>query len=355
MRCSVAAKRAMNQNSVNERAQHFLKVLIERYIKDGEPVGSRTLAQDAGMDLSSATIRNIMAHLEEVGLVASPHTSAGRVPTVNGYRMFIDSLLTLKDLNKAEIDSLKSQLVQDQNSTSVLESASKVLSDVTHMAGVVMMPRSDHVSFLHIEFLPLSGDSVMVILVTRSGEVINRIITTKRTYSASELEQVANYINQTYSGQSLTQVRESMINEMRQARADMNRIMARAIEMTEQVLEPVQNDGDCLIAGQTNLMDFNELANMKKLRQLFDAFNEKHEIVHLLDGCLHADGVQIFIGEESGYQHLNRCSIVTAPYEVNNRVVGVLGVIGPKRMEYDRVIPVVDVTAKLLSSTLKQL
>lgn len=351
----MAAKRAMNQNSVNERAQHFLKVLIERYIKDGEPVGSRTLAQDAGMDLSSATIRNIMAHLEEVGLVASPHTSAGRVPTVNGYRMFIDSLLTLKDLNKAEIDSLKSQLVQDQNSTSVLESASKVLSDVTHMAGVVMMPRSDHVSFLHIEFLPLSGDSVMVILVTRSGEVINRIITTKRTYSASELEQVANYINQTYSGQSLTQVRESMINEMRQARADMNRIMARAIEMTEQVLEPVQNDGDCLIAGQTNLMDFNELANMKKLRQLFDAFNEKHEIVHLLDGCLHADGVQIFIGEESGYQHLNRCSIVTAPYEVNNRVVGVLGVIGPKRMEYDRVIPVVDVTAKLLSSTLKQL
>lgn len=329
--------------------------MIERYIKDGEPVGSRTLAQDAGMDLSSATIRNIMAHLEEVGLVASPHTSAGRVPTVNGYRMFIDSLLTLKDLNRAEIDSLKTQLVKDQNSSSVLESASKVLSDVTHMAGVVMMPRSDHASFLHIEFLPLSGDSVMVILVTRSGEVINRIITTKRTYSASELEQVANYINQTYSGQSLTKVRESMINEMRQARADMNRIMARAIEMTEQVLEPAQNDANCLIAGQTNLMDFNELANMKKLRQLFDAFNEKHEIVHLLDGCLQADGVQIFIGEESGYQHLNKCSIVTAPYEVNNRVVGVLGVIGPKRMEYDRVIPVVDVTAKLLSSTLKQL
>jgi heat-inducible transcriptional repressor len=351
----VPVNRVVGQASVNERAQHFLKVLIERYIKDGEPVGSRTLAQDAGMDLSSATIRNIMANLEEVGLVASPHTSAGRVPTVNGYRMFIDSLVTLKDLNRAEIDSLKTQLVQDQNSSSVLESASKMLSDVTHMAGVVMMPRSDHVSFLHIEFLPLSGDSVMVILVTRSGEVINRIVTTKRTYSASELEQVANYINQTYSGQSLTKVRESMINEMRQARADMNRIMARAIEMTEQVLEPAHNDADCLIAGQTNLMDFNELANMKKLRQLFDAFNEKHEIVHLLDGCLQADGVQIFIGEESGYQHLNKCSIVTAPYEVNNRVVGVLGVIGPKRMEYDRVIPVVDVTAKLLSSTLKQL
>lgn len=348
-------KRAVNQRSVNERAQHFLKVLIERYIKDGEPVGSRTLAQDAGMDLSSATIRNIMAHLEEVGLVASPHTSAGRVPTVNGYRMFIDSLLTLKDLNKAEIDSLKSQLVKDQTSTSVLESASKVLSDVTHMAGVVMVPRGDQVSFLHIEFLPLSPDSVMVILVTRSREVINRIITTKRAYSASELEQVANFINQTYSGQSLTKVRESMVNEMRQARADMNRIMARAIEMTEQVLEPAQNGADCLIAGQTNLMEFNELSNMKRLRQLFDAFNEKHEIVHLLDGCMHADGVQIFIGEESGYQHLNKCSIVTAPYEVNNRVVGVLGVIGPKRMEYDRVIPVVDVTAKLLSSTLKQL
>lgn len=351
----MSARRAVNQSSVNERAQHFLKVLIERYIKDGEPVGSRTLAKDAGTDLSPATIRNVMAQLEDMGLVTSPHTSAGRVPTVNGYRMFIDSLLTIKDLNRAEIEGLKTQLVKDDNAVSVLESASKMLSDATHMAGVVMIPRSDHASFLHIEFLPLSGDSVMVILVTRSGEVINRIITSKRPYSASELEQVANFINHTYSGQTLTKVRESMIREMHQARADMNRIMARAIEMTEQVLEPTNNDSDCLIAGQTNLMDFNELANMEKLRQLFDAFNEKHEIVQLLDGCLHADGVQIFIGEESGYKHLNKCSIVTAPYEVNNRVVGVLGVIGPKRMEYDRVIPVVDVTAKLLGSALKQL
>ncbi len=351
----MSTKKAISRSGVSERAQHFLKVLIERYIKDGEPVGSRTLAQDAGIDVSPATVRNIMAQLEDIGLIASPHTSAGRVPTVNGYRMFIDSLLTLKHLNKSEIDSLKSQLIRDHTSTSVLESASRMLSDVTHMAGVVMMPRSEHVSFLHIEFLPLSGDSVMVILVTRSGEVINQVITSKRAYSASELEQVANYINQTYSGQTLTKVRESMIKEMRQARADMNRLMARAIEMTEQVLEPVKTEGSCLIAGQTNLMDFNELANMKKLRQLFDAFNEKREIIQLLDGCLHAEGVQIFIGEESGYKHLNKCSIVTAPYEVNNKVVGVLGVIGPKRMEYDRVIPVVDVTAKLLSSTLKQL
>ncbi|MBT3198274.1 MAG: heat-inducible transcriptional repressor HrcA, partial [Gammaproteobacteria bacterium] len=218
-----------------------------------------------------------------------------------------------------------------------------------------MMPRRDHVSFLHIEFLPLSGNSVMVILVTKSGEVLNRIITTSRPHSMAELEQVANYINQTYSGYTLTSVRESMIKEMHLARANMNRIMTRAIEMTEQVLDPSQGEGDCLIAGQTNLMNFNELANMQKLRQLFDAFNEKHEIVQLLDGCLTAEGVQIFIGEESGYSHLDKCSIVTAPYEVNNEVVGVLGVIGPKRMEYDRVIPVVDVTAKLLSSALKQL
>jgi len=351
----VPARRAVSENGVNERAQHFLKVLIERYIRDGEPVGSCTLAHDAGMDLSPATIRNVMADLEGVGLVSSPHTSAGRVPTVNGYRMFIDSLLTLKQLDKAEIANIKTQLSNDQSSAAVLESTSKMLSDVTHMAGVVMMPRRDLVSFLHIEFLPLSGDSVMVILVTRSGEVLNRIITTKRSYSASELEQVANYINQTYSGHTLSNVRQSMVKEMRRAKADMNRIMARAIEMTEQVLEPVETEGDCLIAGQTNLMDFNELANMNKLRQLFDVFHEKHEIVQLLDGCLHAEGVQIFIGEESGYRQLNRCSIVTAPYEVNNEVVGVLGVIGPKRMEYDRVIPVVDVTAKLLSSALKQL
>ncbi|MCP4127201.1 MAG: heat-inducible transcriptional repressor HrcA [Gammaproteobacteria bacterium] len=349
------ARKSASENSVNERAQHFLKVLIERYIRDGEPVGSRTLARDAGMDLSPATIRNVMADLEDVGLITSPHTSAGRVPTVDGYRMFIDSLLTLKHLNESEIDKLKSKLGNDQSSAVVLESASRILSSVTHMAGVVMMPRRDHVSFLHIEFLPLSEDSVMVILVTKSGEVLNRIITTKRSYSAPELEQVANYINQTYSGHTLTKVRESMINEMHLAKADMNRIMTRAIEMTEQVLDPVKGEGDCLIAGQTNLMNFNELSNMHRLRQLFDAFNEKHEIVQLLDGCLHADGVQIFIGEESGYSHLDKCSIVTAPYEANNEVVGVLGVIGPKRMEYDRVIPVVDVTAKLLSSALKQL
>lgn len=355
MRWKVPARKAVSENSVNERAQHFLKVLIERYIRDGEPVGSRTLARDAGMDLSPATIRNVMADLEDVGLITSPHTSAGRVPTVNGYRMFIDSLLTLKHLNKSEIDNLKTKLAGDQSSAVVLESASRILSSVTHMAGVVMMPRRDHVSFLHIEFLPLSGDSVMVILVTKSGEVLNRIITTKRTYTAAELEQVANYINQTYSGHTLSRVRESMISEMHLAKADMNRIMTRAIEMTEQVLDPVEGDGDCLIAGQTNLMNFNELANMRRLRQLFDAFNEKHEIVQLLDGCLNADGVQIFIGEESGYSHLDKCSIVTAPYEANNEVVGVLGVIGPKRMEYDRVIPVVDVTAKLLSSALKQL
>ncbi|MEJ2529543.1 MAG: heat-inducible transcriptional repressor HrcA, partial [Gammaproteobacteria bacterium] len=295
------------------------------------------------------------ADLENVGLVVSPHTSSGRVPTVNGYRMFIDSLVTLKHPNDIEIDNLMSQLANDQSSPEMLESASRMLSSVTHMAGVVMMPRRDQVSFLHIEFLPLSGDKVMVILVTKSGEVVNRIIKSKRRYSTSELEQVANYINASYSGLTLSRVRESMIKEMRLAKADMNRIMNRAIEMTEQVLDPVDAEGDFLIAGQTNLMGFRELSDMHKLRQLFDAFNEKHEIVQLLDGCLKADGVQIFIGEESGYTHLDTCSIVTAPYEINNEVVGVLGVIGPKRMEYDRVIPVVDVTAKLLSTALKQL
>ncbi len=351
----MAVKKAVGEGTVNERAQHFLKVLIERYIRDGEPVGSRTLAHDAGMDLSPATIRNIMVDLENVGLVTSPHTSSGRVPTVNGYRMFIDSLVTLKHPNEIEIDNLKTQLANDQSSPAMLESASRILSNVTHLAGVVMMPRRDQVSFLHIEFLPLSGDKVMVILVTKSGEVVNRIIKPKRCYTASELEQVANYINTTYSGLTLSRVRASMIKEMRLAKDDMNRIMNRAIEMTEQVLDPIDGEGDFLIAGQTNLMSFRELSDMQKLRQLFDAFNEKHEIVQLLDGCLKADGVQIFIGEESGYTHLDRCSVVTAPYEINNEVVGVLGVIGPKRMEYARVIPVVDVTAKLLSTALKQL
>jgi heat-inducible transcriptional repressor len=347
-------QRELGKSQLNERAQHFLKVLVERYILEGEPVGSRTLARDAGLDLSPATVRNVMADLEEMGLVSAPHTSAGRVPTVEGYRLFVDSLLKIKPLNEREINSLKIQLDRDHGSPKLLESASQVLSAVTRMAGVVMLPRHRQISFRQIEFLPLSGNRVLAILVTNEEEVLNRIVTTERAYSAVELEQAANYFNHTFSGHSLQKVRDLILKEMREARADMDRIMARAITMGEQVFKPVENGDDCVIAGQTNLMSFNELADMDHLKRLFDLFSEKHQILHLLDGCLQAQGVQIFIGEESGYQPFDNCSVVTSPYQVDNEVVGVLGVIGPKRMAYDRVIPIVDVTAKLLGAALKQ-
>jgi heat-inducible transcriptional repressor len=338
---------------INERAQHFLKVLIERYIRDGHPVGSRTLAKDAGLDLSPATIRNVMSDLEELGFVASPHTSAGRIPTVSGYRLFVDSLISLKPLHEAEVSRVKGQLGVDGDPRKALASASQLLSELTHMAGVVSIPRRDQLVVRQIEFVPLSGTRVLVVLVTAQGEVHNRIIETGRPYKRQELEQAANFINQHYAGRDLEALRAQIIREMGEDRARMDRLMAQALEMANAALCDDDNGSDFVVAGQTNLMDFDELAQMDKLRQLFDAFTEKQEILHLLDRCTAADGVQIFIGHESGYDTLQSCSVITAPYAVDDEVVGVLGVIGPTRMAYDRVIPIVDVTAKLLGAALK--
>jgi heat-inducible transcriptional repressor len=344
----------MSSNTVNERAQYFLKILVERYIREGHPVGSRTLAKDAGRDLSPATIRNVMADLEDMGLVVSPHTSAGRIPTATGFRMFVDSLLILKPLHVTEVEQIRARLQGDHEPTDMLASASQLLSGITRMAGVVSTPRHERINFRQIEFLHLSERRVLTILVNSEGEVHNRIIHTDRSYSESELRQAANYLNQTFSGQDMRSVREKLLKEMRATREHMDRIMRQAVTMAGQVFDAVESHEDCLIAGQTNLMGFDELASMDRLRRLFDAFTEKHEILHLLDKCMQADGVQIFIGEESGYQLLDDCSLVTAPYKVDDQVVGVLGVIGPTRMAYDRVIPIVDVTAKLLGAALKQ-
>ncbi len=338
---------------VNERAQHFLKVLIERYIRDGEPVGSRTLARDSGLDLSPATIRNVMSDLEEMGLVTSPHTSAGRVPTVSGYRLFVDSLVTLKPLKSREVSRLRQELAGEAEARRLLASASKLLSGITHMAGVVMVPRREQLIFRQIEFLPLSGTRVLTILVTSDGEVHNRIISTRKAFSAAELQEAANFLNREYPGQGLEEMRLGLTRAMEDDRSRMNQIMRRALRMAEQVISgPEESDG-YVMAGQTNLMDFDELAQMDRLRNLFDSFTQKHELLHLLDESMQAEGVQIFIGEESGYQPLDHCSLVTAPYEIDDQVAGVLGVIGPTRMAYDRVIPIVDVTARLLGAALK--
>ncbi|MCG6863285.1 MAG: heat-inducible transcriptional repressor HrcA [Chromatiaceae bacterium] len=345
---------AGGNNPVSERAQHFLKVLIERYIRDGQPVGSRTLSKDTGLELSPATVRNVMADLEEMGLVTSPHTSAGRVPTVSGYRLFIDSLLIVEQLAEREVSAMRRQFHSLGDAAALIESVSQVLSGVTHLAGVVMMPRHERNAFRQIEFLPLSGNRVLAILVTSEGEVHNRIINTDRGYSPAQLEQAANYLNAMFTGQDMQEVRRRLLADLKSTHEHMDQIMRRAVAMAQQVVEAAESTDDCFIAGQTNLMEFSELASMERLKQLFDAFTEKNQILHLLDRCIEADGVQIFVGEESGYQLLDDCSLVTAPYRVDDQVIGVLGVIGPTRMDYPRVIPIVDVTARLLSAALKQ-
>jgi heat-inducible transcriptional repressor len=338
---------------LGERAQHFLKVLVERYIRDGQPVGSRTLARDAGGDLSPATIRNVMADLEELGLVVSPHTSAGRVPTVSGYRFFVDSLMTLRPLAEGDLERARSQIAADVDGKALADKASRVLSELTHMAGLVMVPHREQVAYRQIEFLRLSSRRVLAILVTSEGEVHNRVVETAKTYSAAELEQAANYLNRTYGGQDLETVRRALLAELNQTREHLDAIMRRAVEMAGRVFEGASGRDALLVAGQTNLMDFNELQHMERLRQLFDAFTEQQQLLHLLDRCMVADGLQIFIGEESGYRPLDQCSLVTAPYVVDGQVAGVLGVIGPTRMPYDRVVSIVDITARLLGAALK--
>jgi len=336
---------------LSERAQQMLRALIERFVVDGQPVGSRTLARDAGLKLSPATIRNVMSDLEELGFVASPHTSAGRVPTVQGYRFFVDTLLSVKPLDQQALDQLRAELDVEQEPKDLVGSVSGMLSGITQLAGIVTLPRPDHPLFKRVEFLPLSENRVLAILVSGNDEVQNRILKTERTCTAAELQQASNYLNQLFSGKDLDAVRETLLREMQQTRSDMNEMMMTAISMADQVLEK-NADEDFVMAGQTNLMGFHELCDVDKLRLLFDAFNEKRDILHLLDQCVHGEGIQIFIGDESGYKMLDECSMVTAPYTVDGRVLGVLGVIGPTRMAYERVIPIVDATARLLGAAL---
>jgi heat-inducible transcriptional repressor len=345
----------MSGSELNERAQLLLKNLVERYIRDGQPVGSRTLSREGVMELSPATIRNVMADLEDMGLIHAPHTSAGRVPTIRGYRLFVDSLLTIRPLNKGMVSTLQKQMGLSSDPDKLLESASRQLSEVTSMAGVVMLPKREQISLRQVEFLPLSHNRVLVILVINEREVQNRIIQTQRNYSAAELQQIANYLNHLCAGHDLRRVRETLLNDMDSARSSMNQLMADAILMAQQAFSAEEQHGDFLLAGQTNLMSYDEMANLDKLRKLFEAFNRKRDILQLLDQALHADGVQLFIGEESGYEVLDECSVVTSPYKVDGEVIGVLGVIGPTRMAYDRVIPIVDVTAQLLGASLNQI
>ncbi len=344
-------------NSIpSNRGQQLLRVLIQRYIRDGQPVGSRTLSKDPGLDLSPATIRNVMSDLEEMGLVSAPHTSAGRIPTPMGYRLFVDTLVRYRQPADGDIRKIRKRISGDaDNPGALLSAVSSMLSQFTNMAGVVSVPRAAQVTLRQIEFLPLSENRVLVILVVNDREVQNRILHTDRDYTTSELQQAQNYINEHYAGTSLHEVRDRLLDDLDSTRDSVNQAMHDIIAVAQLAMDgAVDPRTEYALAGETNLMNFAELSDIETLRKLFDAFSRKRLILDLLNRSIHADGVQIFIGEESGYQIFDGCSVVTAPYHVDEDTVGVLGVIGPTRMAYDRVVPIVDVTARLLESALSQ-
>jgi heat-inducible transcriptional repressor len=334
------------------RAQTLLKTLIERYIAEGQPVGSRTLSRYSGLELSPATIRNVMSDLEEMGLVASPHTSAGRIPTPRGYRLFVDTMLTVESVADEEaVTRAVKRTLQPGEPQKVVAAAASVLSNLSQFAGVVLTPRRSHV-FKQVEFMRLSDKRILLIIVTPEGDVQNRIMATRRDYSPSQLTEASNYINAHFAGLSFDEVRRRLREEIDELRGDMTALMHAAVTASTDESDTGET---VLISGERNLLEVADLSSdMARLRKLFDVFDQKTSLLQLLDVSSHAQGVQIFIGGESNLVPIEQMSVVTAPYEVNGTIVGTLGVIGPTRMAYSRVIPIVDITARLLSTALSQ-
>ncbi len=334
------------------RAQTLLKTLIERYVAEGQPIGSRALSKISGLDLSPATIRNIMSDLEEMGLIASPHTSAGRIPTPRGYRIFVDTLMTVQTIDVQTVESALQPRSKKEQPSRIIQNAAQMLSSLSQFAGVVLTPKHESV-FKQIEFLRLSEKRILLVVVDPAGNVHNRLLLTDIDYSPSQLVQAANYINQHYGGQSFDHVRQKVQHELRQLRDDMTRLMQAAIEAGSEAL--TEHSDEVVISGERNLLSVTDLAHdMASMRKMFDMFEQKTGLLKLLDVSSKASGVQIFIGGESQLVPMDDMSVITAPYKVDNRIVGTLGVIGPTRMAYERVIPIVDITAKLLSSALSQ-
>ncbi|HTH93915.1 MAG TPA: heat-inducible transcriptional repressor HrcA [Rhodocyclaceae bacterium] len=334
---------------LDPRAQTLLKTLIERYIVEGQPVGSRTLSRHSGLELSPATIRNVMSDLEEMGFIASPHTSAGRIPTALGYRLFVDTLLTVKPLEHTALSELQGNL-QAHQPQQAINAASQLLSELTQFAGVVVVPRRPQTRIRQLEFLSLSDKRVLLIIVTHDGDVQNRILHTQRDYSSSELIEATNFLNQNYAGFDLEQIRTRLREELTQLHTDMGSLMTAAVAAGE---DTQANRPQYIISGERKLLNIEDLtSNISRLRQLFDLFEQKTSLAQLLELSSRAEGVQVFIGGESGIATLDECSVVAAPYEVDGQVVGTLGVIGPTRMAYERIIPIVDITARLLSNAL---
>ena len=337
---------------LNDRAQILLKTLVERYISDGQPVGSRALLQYSGLEVSSATIRNVMADLEAMGLVSSPHTSAGRVPTALGYRLFIDTLMVVQPLSEARVQQLESQL-QPDNPSRLVTQASNLLSELTRFAGVVATPRRAAITVRQIEFLRLSEKRVLLIIVMPDGEVENRVLVTHKDYSQAQLTEAGNFLSQHYTDLAFGDIHQRVQSELRQLQHDMTALMNAAMAASDEAI--ARKSEDYVISGERNLLHINDLAaNMNQLRSLFNVFEQKTELLQLLDAGRRAQGVHIFVGNESGLVGLDECSVVSAPYAANGQIVGTLAVVGPKRMDYERVVPIVDITAKLLSNALSQ-
>ena len=334
---------------MNERSRILLKSLIEKHISDGQPIGSRELAKSSGLELSPASIRNIMADLEEMGFISSPHTSAGRIPTPRGYRFFVDSLLTVQPLGSIERHKIEDQFRPD-SANRLIATASQLLSNLTQFAGVVKSPSRQSSSFRHIEFVSLSDHRILLIIVAPDGDVQNKVLEASRKFTDSELTEATNYLNQKYAGMAFENIRARIQSELTELKDNISQLMSLAVSAGQE--NSVKNE-DYIVSGETNLLSVNDLTmNIESLRTLFEMFDKKTGILQLLDTSDRANGVQIYIGGESGLVPLDECSVVTAPYDVDGQVVGTVGVIGPTRMAYERVIPIVDITAKLLSGAL---
>jgi heat-inducible transcriptional repressor len=329
---------------LDDRAKLLLKALVERYIADGQPIGSRTLSRASGLELSPATIRNVMSDLEELGLIASPHTSAGRIPTTRGYRLFVDTMLT------AQRETFAPQILAAEQPKKVIANAAHLLSSLSQFVGVVIAPRRTSV-FRHIEFLKLSEKRYLVIIVAPDGDVQNRVIFTETDFSQSQLLEAANFLNANYAGMAIEQVRERLKLEVDQLRGEIAHLMNAAVQVGSEVL--TQEQDEVVIAGERNLLSVSDFStDMGQLRRAFDLFEQKTQLMRLLDTSSQAEGVRIYIGGESHVVPIEDLSVVSAPYEVDGQVVGTLAVIGPTRMQYDRMIQIVDITSKLVSNAL---
>ncbi len=340
--------------SLDHRAENVLKNLVETYIVQGQPVGSRTLSKLPSLGVSSATVRNVMSDLEELGLITAPHTSAGRIPTSQGYRLFVDRMLRVSTLTNQVVEKLSSKFDQETDPETLLAHASDVLSELTQFAGVVVLPSQSVTRFHQLEFMRLSDSRILAILVTEDGRVQNRVLPTDHNFIESELVEAANFFNQRYKGSTLEDVRRQLVNDMVRDNDEMHRINQSAMQAASRVIseEDAGNANEVMLSGEQKLLDVPDLCQIETLQKLFDAFKTKRDLLDLLDRSMKAEGVSVFIGEESGYSALGECSVIASPYEVDGKVIGTLGVVGPTRMAYDEVISVVDITSKLLSQAL---